>query len=426
MHRRPFLLAACAPLILSLVLARCRGPAGPAGPPGPQGPAGPAGAQGPEGPPGPAAPTEAAAAAEAAPVADYIGSEHCGHCHPTTYKAFMKSGHVWALRPVLYGQPPDYPYSDVPQPPEGYSWEDVSFIVGGYNHKAIFLDADGYIITGDDEASATQYNLANPALGRDAAWVGYRAGEEQMVFTCGQCHTTGYDFSMGGDRQYDMEGVRGTWDEAGVGCERCHGPGSLHDEDPHGAQMVVDRDAELCGQCHTYGAAEDVDVVDGFVQSYQQYDELLHGQHMALDCVVCHDPHTGVTQNREAGLPATRTACENCHFEQAKYQSETHADIDRASVASGVACVDCHMPRIARSAWGDEGAFAADVRSHLMAIDPDQVGQFAESETGGTPVSASQVSLDFACRHCHAEGGSASPRTDDELRRTALGYHDRP
>jgi hypothetical protein len=57
----------------------------------------------------------------------------------------------------------------------------------------------------------------------------------------------------------------------------------------------------------------------------------------------------------------------------------------------------------------------------MMAIDPNQVGQF--SEDGKT--SFSQISLDFACRHCHVQG-LVLPMTDEELKAAASGYHSPP
>jgi hypothetical protein len=80
------------------------------------------------------------------------------------------------------------------------------------------------------------------------------------------------------------------------------------------------------------------------------------------------------------------------------------------------------MPRITKSAWGDAAKFTGDIRTHLMAIDPAQIGQF--SEDGKT--SLSQLGLDFACRVCHVEGGLASAKTDAELIERATGYHNRP
>lgn len=94
---------------------------------------------------------------------------------------------------------------------------------------------------------------------------------------------------------------------------------------------------------------------------------------------------------------------------------------NKEHVDSEVACIDCHMPRITKSAVANPEEFTGDIRTHLMAIDVDQVGQF---DPGGT-VALSQVSLDFACKHCHVPG-SAFEKSDDELHEAATGYHERP
>jgi hypothetical protein len=80
------------------------------------------------------------------------------------------------------------------------------------------------------------------------------------------------------------------------------------------------------------------------------------------------------------------------------------------------------MPRVTKSAVGNAEKFTGDIRTHLMAIDPTQIGQF--SEDGSEALS--QLGLNFACRSCHVEGGTASTKTDEELIDKAYGYHDRP
>lgn len=330
----------------------------------------------------------------------------------------MKSGHPWKLNPVVNGQPPDYPFTELPELPAGYTWDDISYVIGGYNWKARFMNKDGYIIT--DEPGKTgnadylnQYNFANPNVGTEAGWGKYHSGEENVKYDCGSCHTTGYNPNGSQD---DLPGIVGTWAEPGIRCEECHGPGSLHASNPRGVRLEIDRDSALCGQCHLRGAPEQVNASGGFIQHHEQYEELFQSKHISLSCVLCHDPHTGVVQLRQAGEPTTRTQCENCHFKQAKFQdSQVHP-------ALGVQCIDCHMPRIAKSAVGDASKFTGDIRTHLMAIDPDQVGQFSEDGS----VALSQISLDFACRHCHVEGGAATPKTDEQLIDKATGYHDQP
>ncbi len=110
----------------------------------------------------------------------------------------------------------------------------------------------------------------------------------------------------------------------------------------------------------------------------------------------------------------TRVDCQSCHFQQESLQKS-------AVMKAMIDCTDCHMPRIVKSAWGDAEAYTGDIRAHLWAIDPDATSQF--SEDGKTAVS--QISLDFACKSCHRTGGTATVKTDEQLRNTAIGYHER-
>ena len=408
-----YVLVFAAMLVLIAGLAACagqegpEGPAGPAGAPGPEGPQGPPGEEGPAGPSGPAG--EAGAGVVGA---EYAGSEVCAGCHQDTYDVFMQSGHPYKLNPVVDGQPPEYPFTEVSELPEGYTWDDIAYVIGGYNWKARFIDQDGYIITDAPGSSGNaeylnQYNFANPNVGTEAGWVTYHSGEEDKVYDCGTCHTTGYSPT---GNQDDLPGLVGTWAEPGIMCEECHGPGGLHVQNPQGVQMMVDRDAELCGQCHIRGEIEFVNASGGFIRHHEQYEELFQGKHITLDCVICHDPHEGVIQLRQADVQTTRTQCENCHLDESQFQdSQIHP--------AATECIDCHMPRITKSAVGNAENFTGDIRTHLMRINPLQIGQF--SEDGST--SLSEVGLDFACRHCH--GVTASEKTDEELIEKATDYH---
>lgn len=417
MSKKTMLILASGILLLALALAGCAGPAGPAGPQGPKGDPGPAG------PPGPAAEIKGA---------EYVGSAACSQCHSALYDTFMNSGHPWKLNKVADGKQPDYPfaekYGDLPLP-EGYTWDDISYVIGGYYWKARFMDKNGYIITSpkgeapDAEKHKdylNQWNYANAGAGKEAGWVKYNSGKTTkekpgLIYDCGACHTTGYSAWPPEAHQDGLEGIKGTWAEPGIQCEACHGPGSLHASDPHGAALEVERSSALCGQCHDRGAQEFVDAKGGFIEHHEQYEELFQSKHITLDCVVCHDPHTGVVQLREAGKPTTRTQCENCHFKQAKYQ-EHEINIE---------CIACHMPKVGKSAWGNPDTFTGDVRTHLMAIDPEQIGQFYTVKEGDVEktYSLSQLGLDFACRHCH-NGNFAL--TDEQLIERAKGYHTPP
>jgi hypothetical protein len=398
--------------LLALLMAACAGPEGPEGSlgppgvPGPEGPQGPVGEEGPGGPPG----NVASAAAE------YVGAETCGSCHPDIYEVFIESGHAWKLNPIVDGQPPDYPFTELEELPEGYTWDDIAYVIGGYNWKARFVDKEGYIITDAPGESGNseylnQFNFANRIVREDAGWVTYHSGEEKLPYDCGSCHTTGY--SPFGN-QDDLPGLVGTWEESGVQCEACHGPGSNHVAEPRGFAMKINRDSEECGDCHIRGEIEEVDASGGFIKHHEQYEELYQSKHITLNCVTCHDPHTGVIQLRQNDERTTRTECNNCHWEQEKFQkNEIHTSLN-------MECIECHMPRIVKSAWGNAEIYTGDIRSHVMAIDPYQIEQFNEDGT----VALSQIGLNYACRHCHGSG-IGREKTDEELITGAVEYHAR-
>jgi len=396
-------------VILAVLLAGCAGPEGPAGPVGPAGPAGPEGPQGPTGPTGPAGP-----AGVAGPVAaEYVGSKTCGGCHPDTYDVFMQSGHPWQLTPVVDGQPPEYPFTELTQPPDGYTWDDISYVVGGFNLKARFLNQEGYIITDAPNTSGdsnylNQYNFANRLLGKSAEFVPYHAGEADLPYDCGSCHTTGYNPQ---GNQDELPGIVGTWAAPGVQCEECHGPGSLHIQNPQMVAMRINRDAEACESCHQPDDLSTIEVVDGLISHQYTYGHLPSGKHEVIDCVVCHDPHSGVVQHLKANEAPTQKACKDCHYQEAANQKNpSHNNLQ-------LACVQCHMPDLISSAWGDSAKFSGDLPSHRMAIDPSLISQIDEN---GDLVP--QITLDTACRHCHY-GGIGSTKTDEELLQAAADYH---
>lgn len=398
-------------LIFSIfVLTACQGVEGPAGPPGPAGLAGPVGPPGergepgPEGPPGP----------QGQGVADksYIGSEACASCHQEIFDLFNTSGHAWALTPVMNGTSPQYPYTSLIRLPDGYEWDDILFVVGGYNWKARFVGMNGYIITNPPGESENpdflnQYNLPNERLGTSAEFTGFRSGESEVAFDCGNCHTTAYRV-MG--NQDGIAGLVGTWEQPGVQCEACHGPGSFHIVNPVAVSMEIRRDAQECERCHISVPQDELVVEGGFIIHHDQYGDLNRSKHRILSCVECHDPHAGIVQLRQAGVETTHTDCADCHVKQARNSAvPAHA---------GLSCKQCHMPHLIKSAAADPRRNIGDLRTHVVAIDSGQVDQFDQDGNLATP----HIALDFACRQCHIPD-SALEKTDEELIGAATGYH---
>lgn len=343
--------------------------------------------------------------------AEYVGSSKCAECHSDIADVFNMSGHPYKLNKVVGAQPPEYPYTAVPNPPEGYTWADITYVIGGYNWKARFIDKQGYIITGADENATTQYNLARPDLGFDAGWAKYHAGEVEKPYDCGRCHTTGYTTE---GNQDGLPGMVGTWSEPGIRCEECHGAGSAHvDAGGDKSLITIDTSPELCGRCHIRGEKDDIPAKGGFIRHHEQYNEFNASPHKSLGCVTCHDPHEGVVQLRQAGAATTKTPCETCHADKPENQKSM-------VMKAMLECIDCHMPFVSKSAQGDAAAFKGDVRTHLFAIDAATMSQFNEDGS----LAITKVSVEFACKTCHREGGSASVKTDQALIDLSTGYHD--
>lgn len=303
----------------------------------------------------------------------YVGSDACRACHQAEFAAHAGSGHAQALRAVTGGRAPVYPWSVVPNPPAGRTWNDILYVVGGHAWAARFVDRDGYLITG----AAAQWNVATQT------WSAFDpSAADPEPFTAGGAVTTGYR-PVG--HQDDLPGSVGTWVEDGVMCERCHGAGAAHVRSQLAADVVRDRGSAACGQCHSLDAQHRITTEGGFLRHPGQYDELRGGAHATLTCVACHDPHASAHYG-DAGLVLT---CGDCHA-----GIEVYNDGDGAHT-----CVNCHMPRATRAAVAS-AAFRADVRSHVFRIEADAEAEQFYAE-GGATFARGYLTTDFACLACH-------------------------
>ncbi len=58
--------------------------------------------------------------------AEYVGSDKCMACHGQEYNEWKASGHSYQLRTAEE-------IKSVPVPlPEGYTWDDISHVIGAY------------------------------------------------------------------------------------------------------------------------------------------------------------------------------------------------------------------------------------------------------------------------------------------------------
>lgn len=323
-------------------------------------------------------------------------SDGCGDCHGEQYNDWKVSGHPYKLMKGEIAQNRPIPL------PEGYSWDDISYVIGGYKWKSRYIDNDGYIITNDDSAEGgnTQYNMLV------GYWSDYHADEANGTkpYDCGSCHTTNWvanpDPTDLSGNQDMLPGMHGTFDQGGIQCIQCHGEGH---------PGMIDTSAEACGDCHIRGEADTIPASGGFIRHHEQYNEHLAGAHGSRDCVMCHNPHKksewSIKEDAQCGV--------SCHSSI----GDTYALTSMADY--GVECKDCHMPYATKSAKA-LGPHQGDLQTHIIYIDTDPTANMF-TEDGGFVVLDSEgkakVTMDFACQRCHETASL------DELALFAKDFH---
>jgi hypothetical protein len=401
----------------------------------------------------------------------YISSLACSECHATRYAEFRRTGHPYKINKVVNNQVPTYPFSSIAgalamiADDNGetdntlgtpMSYAEVPYVIGGFGWKARFMDADGFIVTG----SEVQYNLATQSM------VSYHNDETDKPFNCGNCHTTGwrhYDGTLNNNRQDNLPGMDGTFAEPGIQCEACHGAGSTHAQtmsrndivevaSPRTTAQLAAADAGYgrpiaCGECHTRDGEKDYGSLDyvsqyttdggletlggriaasgGLIKHHEQYDELLgvdpanvnagstrsaNFKSNHLDCMTCHNPHTttryqdDVTNPDPNGVNKANADCLACHGNK-----------DMSGLASAMKnfnCIDCHMPKMAKSAMSHpatgNGPTLGDIKTHIFTID---MSKDSDTEQFNGSFANPWITAKFACWQCHNSTGTAHDRT---------------
>lgn len=304
----------------------------------------------------------------------YVGPRACLACHEQQYNYYRDHGHPKKLRPAAEAREWGIPL------PDGYTWDEISYVIGGATRKARFIDRQGYIInkTGPqkDKPGKNQYNVAT---GR---WVDYNPSG-QLKYDCGPCHMTAY---VKEGNQDGLPGMVGSWAFPGVTCEECHGPGKAHAAAPGRGNIRVAVDDAACGKCHIRGVRERIPASGGFIQHHEQYNELLASPHAGkVNCVTCHDPH------KRAAI-SLRTSCESCHQRVATaYKGSRHEK-------SLVRCSECHMPAATMSAERF-GKYVGDIKTHIAKISLDPQDEMFSADG---KFATGKLTADFACLSCHA------------------------
>lgn len=383
--------------------------------------------------------------------AAYVGNQACARCHASIYNSYMSTPMAHASGPAIENlQPTDFVHAKSGvhyriyaegekvwlsfQRPGDASVNEkrqlLYFIGSGHRGRTYLFAADDFFFESPVNwyAGRKVWDMA-PAYGN--------AREIPLNLpayaSCLQCHTSGMQPPIKGtENKYSTP----LFTQSGVGCERCHGPGSTHITDTartktesivNPLKLPPDRRDSVCMQCHLEGnvAIERAghharefrpgDLLDDFVRHYVltadgssalgangQFEALVQSLCKkktgdAMSCMSCHDPHFSPPAEQRASY--YRGKCLACHG--AAFAAKHHPDRPD--------CTACHMP----SSLSVDISHT-EVTDHRIPRRPEmspQLLQDSSAEHSATPNLSSQL-IPFPY----------SKEADDDVRDRALAW----
>ena len=338
------------------------------------------------------------------PDARYVGAEACYRCHPEAHRSYASSAMSRSMAEIdPQREPPDTVFEHslsgrkfsvyrqdgklrqretLTGVGDGEETEladhSLRFVVGsGHFSRTYFAEVDGFLV----EAPLTWYAATRSwgmSPGYDtAAHPGFSRPATERCVSCHAGHSELVDGSLHRHRIHELA----------IGCERCHGPGSVHVDfrqcqpgdavrsaRPDEIDYTIVNPAHLprhlaeaiCQQCHLTAAAEVVargrdlseyrpglplqEYLQFFRRSVPEISMTVVGhseqleqspcyqQSETLTCLTCHNPHqTPAPEQRSAYY---RTICLDCH-----QMADCRVDpAVREFQSSDNDCTHCHMP----------------------------------------------------------------------------------
>jgi len=359
---------------------------------------------------------------------DYVGSAACKSCHPALYQRWSRTRMANVVRDPR--QHPDAILPDLskPNPVHPFSAGEVALVYGSKWKQRYFKK-----IGEDYFPLPVQWDVTNKA------WAPYfvRAGTDWWVPfyppdnfkrptgpLCDGCHSVNYNIRTKQVTEWN------------VGCEKCHGAGSLHARKPSRSNILnparIDplHANDICIQCHSQGRplknpieGKYYDWPVGFhagkkLEDFWELEEhklgettfthfgdgTAHKNRMqgndyatsvmytrGVTCFSCHDAH-GTENNADLLKPAS-VMCLECHGTRspngphaATLEQHTRHKPD----SPGSDCVACHMPAIEATIG------SVNVRSHTFRFIP--------------PAKTDTLKMPNSCNTCHKDKSTAWAR----------------
>ena len=344
-----------------------------------------------------ATPAEAAHQQSIGNTAQYVGSKACERCHTSIYAR-------WKITPManVVRDPREHPDAIIPDLNTNhvapFTLDQVAFVYGSKWKQRYFtrIGDDYYPLPVQWDVSNKTWRPYHVADTGADWWTAYYPSDNLQRPTgptCDGCHSVNYDIKTKQVTEWN------------VGCEKCHGAGSLHVQNPvastivNPAKLQGDRADDVCLQCHTQGQPRTKPLEGVYYDwpvGYQPGDRLsdvwmLEEHHLGKEtfthwpdghahknrmqgndfvqsqmslkgvrCYGCHDVH-GTPNEADLRLPGN-AVCLQCHDprRQPGPPGTLEQHTQHAASSEGSKCIACHMPLIARTVG------TVNVRSHTF------------------------------------------------------------
>ncbi|HVS01876.1 MAG TPA: DmsE family decaheme c-type cytochrome [Thermoanaerobaculia bacterium] len=215
--------------------------------------------------------------------------------------------------------------------------------------------------------------------------------------TCLGCHDT-LDATLArtphGSRHFLEIGVHG--------CETCHGPGSVHVEDPDVEahqpsleRLSAQQQTAVCRSCH-----------DGREQFFWEGSK--HARR-DLSCLTCHSIHSAQSNDGQLRLASDVEQCATCHKDvRAETWKSSHHPIREGKIT----CADCHNPH---GGPAEKMVRADSVNDLCYSCHTEKRGPFlwehapvrescltCHTPHGSNHAKLQRVAVPYLCQQCHA------------------------
>jgi predicted CXXCH cytochrome family protein len=351
--------------------------------------------------------------------AQYVGSTTCKTCHPAMYARWTKTRMANVVRDPKVSPDAILPDLTKTDPLVTFTKDDIAFVYGSkWKQRYFTKKGDDYFPLGAQWDITHQMWRAYKVAPNTDWWTKFYPDDNMQRPTgplCDGCHSVNYNIQTK------------TVTEWNVGCEKCHGPGSVHVAQPsrlnitNPARLDSMQATNVCIQCHSQGQplsnpiqGRYYDWPVGFragldLKDFWKLEEYKLGEqtftHFAdgtahknrmqgndfvqsamythgVSCNSCHDVH-GTKNNADLLKPAN-VLCLECHGPKSPngpHAPTIEAHTHHASNSAGNECVSCHMPKI------EQQLADTNVRAHTFKFIPP-----SETETLKVP---------NACNVCH-------------------------